>query len=294
MLFAMSLAALAVALVPAATATTSKTVAVSITKTAFVPKALTVNVGDTVTWTNKDTQNQQVQCAKCPFTSSVLAPNHSYSYKFIKIGKFAITDPLHTRIKGTVTVKASTATSVTLGAKPKVVKYLTQTTLSGQVSSGKAHESVVILGRDCNQTLFSTVTTVSTGSHGRFTLPLTMKENTVYQARWTTAKSTEVSVRVRPRIRLAKIAPHKFRVRVKAAESFAGKTVIFQKQTAAGGWRKVKIVGLHFLTTTSTGTVISGRTFKSKIRRGRMVRILMRSSQTLPCYLGNHSNVITS
>src|SRR5437867_9703 len=100
MLFAALLAALAVGLVPAATATTSKTVAVSITKNAFVPRAVTVNVGDTVKWTNADTQTHQVACGKCPFTSPVLNAGDTYSHMFKTKGKFAIRDPLHTKIKG--------------------------------------------------------------------------------------------------------------------------------------------------------------------------------------------------
>src|SRR6266568_8674 len=129
MLFASLLAALAVGLVPAATATTSKTVAVSITKNAFVPKNVTVNVNDTVKWTNADTQNHQVACAKCPFTSPVLKPGDTFSHAFNTAGKFAIRDPLNTHIKGTVTVNA--LAGVSLVAKPRVVKYLLSTTLSG-------------------------------------------------------------------------------------------------------------------------------------------------------------------
>ncbi len=68
------LAALALSLTPATAATTSKTFAVSITKQAFVPKAVTIEVNDSVKWTNKDTVNHQVACQKCPFTSPVLRP----------------------------------------------------------------------------------------------------------------------------------------------------------------------------------------------------------------------------
>src|SRR5438876_6259879 len=116
MLLAALLAAVAVGLVPAATATTAKTVAVSITKTAFVPKDVTVNVGDSVKWTNNDTQSHQVACAKCPFTSGVLKPGDTFTHAFKAAGKFAIRDPLHTHIKGSVTVNASN--TVSLAAAP--------------------------------------------------------------------------------------------------------------------------------------------------------------------------------
>src|SRR5438105_11374664 len=99
-----------VLLVPAATA---KTVNVDLSKLGFVPSATTVQAGDTVMWTNKDTENHQVVCKACPFTSPVLKAGETYSYKFDKVGKFTTDDPLNGDKKGTVTVKA-VPTGVTL------------------------------------------------------------------------------------------------------------------------------------------------------------------------------------
>lgn len=291
-LFVGLLAALAVALVPAATATTAKTVSVSITRTAFVPKSVTIKVGDAVKWTNTDTVNHRVACTKCPFTSPVLKPGNTYTYTFTKAGKFAVHDPLHTKIKGTVTVQAGPK-SVTLTVAPKAIKYLQSTTLSGHISPGKSGQHVVILGRECGQAAFSTVGTLTTGAGGAFTLTVTPKMKTVYQARWNTVMSTQVPVLVRPRIKLAHLTGHKYRVKVKAARSFVGKRVVFQKKTASGTWVKVKRVTLKTETTVGS-TIISKATFKSRIRHGKKVRILLKSKQAAPCYLGNHSNTITS
>ncbi len=55
----------------------AKTVTVDISRLGFVPAAVTVQTGDTVTWTNKDTVNHQVVCATCPFTSPPLTPGLS-------------------------------------------------------------------------------------------------------------------------------------------------------------------------------------------------------------------------
>ena len=290
LLFAALLAAIAVGLVPAATATTANLVTVSITKNAFVPKAVTVNVGDTVKWTNTDTQSHQVACSKCPFTSGVLKANDTFKYTFKTAGKFAIRDPLHTKLKGTVTVNPSN--SVIFGATPKVVKYLSAVTLSGRVGNGKSGQNVAILSKECGQTTFSHVTTVKTGSGGAFNLSQTPSRNTVYEAKWNTA-SKDSSVRVRPRIKFAKIGSHKFRVRVKAAQSFVGKRVVFQKLTPAMTWTKVKRVKLTKLVTFGS-TNVSSRSFKVTIRHGMTVRMLLKSSQAAPCYLGNHSRTLTS
>lgn len=290
MILAALFAALAVGLLPAAASTTAKTVNVSITKNAFVPKSVTVNVGDSVKWTNSDTQNHQVSCAKCPFTSPVLKPNDTFTHVFHTAGKFTIRDPLHTKLKGTVTVNASN--SVTLFAKPKVVKYLSSTTLSGTVGSGKANENVVFLSKACGETTFSHITTQKTGTNGRFALKQTPTKNTVYQVKWNTA-SNEQSVRVRPRIKFAKIGSHKYRVRVKAAQSFVGKRVVFQKLSPAMNWVKVKRVKLKKLVTIGT-TDVSSASFKVKIRHGKTVRMQMKSSQAAPCYISGHSRTLTS
>jgi len=78
--------------------------------------------------------------------------------------------------------------------------------------------------------------------------------NTTYEAKWGTATSKAVKVKVRPRIRLAKIGSHKYSVRVKAAKPFAGKYVLFQKRTATGTWVKVKMVTLKSVSTIGTTT----------------------------------------
>jgi plastocyanin len=285
------LAALAVGLVPAATATTATTVAVSITRNAFVPKAVTINVGDSVKWTNKDTRRHQVSCSKCPFTSGVLNPGGSFTHTFKTAGKFAIVDPLHAKIKGSVTVKATN--EVSLVAKPRVIKYLQSTILSGTVGTGKSGEHVSILSKKCGETAYSRLTTLTTGTDGIYTLKQTPGMNTAYEAKWKTSTSKTRAVGVRPRIKFAKIGSHKYRVRVKAAQSFVGKRVVFQKLTAAMTWTRVKRVTLTKLAVFGS-TDVSSKSFKVRIRHGKTVRMLLKPSQAAPCYLGNHSRSLKS
>src|SRR6187401_851329 len=92
------LLAAAVVLLVAAPAP-AKTVTVDISKAGFVPAAVSVQTGDMVVFTNKDTANHQVVCAACPFTSSVLAPNANASFTFTKVGKFNLVDPLNNNKK---------------------------------------------------------------------------------------------------------------------------------------------------------------------------------------------------
>lgn len=291
LIYPLVLAALAVALVSTATATTSKTAKVKITNVAFVPKSVSVNVGDYVRWTNTGTVDQRVVCAKCPFTSPVLKPGKAYFYQFNTAGKFAITDPLHTKIKGSVTVTATSKT-VTLSASPGTVTYNHNTVLSGAITPARSGVNISILAKECGQSNFSKVATTTTTTGGQYTVNQMPTMNTDYVARWAPVDSPAVTVNVRPVIRLKKIASHKFSVRVKAAKPFAGNYVRFQKKTSHG-WVTVKKVTLKTVSTVGSTTVTKAK-FKSKIRHHKKVRTLMPSSQAAPCYVKGHSNVIRS
>ena len=76
------LVAIAVLCIPSALAATQT---VDITRAGFTPNKVTIDFGDTVTWTNKDTSNHQVLADQAAFpTSPVLAANQTYSYTFAK------------------------------------------------------------------------------------------------------------------------------------------------------------------------------------------------------------------
>ena len=78
---------------------------------------VTVQAGDSVTWTNKDTATHQVICATCPFNSPALAAGQTFTYPFAKAGKYSVVDPLNKNKKMTVTVAAAPAT-VSVGGRP--------------------------------------------------------------------------------------------------------------------------------------------------------------------------------
>jgi plastocyanin len=285
------LAAVVCALVGAANAISATTTTVSITKAGFAPKNVTVTAGDTVKWVNNDTKNQQVECKTCTFTSPVLKPTDSYSFTFNTVGKFAITDPLNSKAKGTVTVKAAGPT-VSLAAKPPTVKYLAATALSGADSAKRVNQNVTLLGKDCKAANFNKLTTAKTGTGGTFAFTDKPAMNTAYEAKIGTATSKEIAVKVQPTIQLSKVGRHKFSVAVSAASSFTGKQVLFQKRRTSGKWVTVKKVTLK-ATAISGGTATTSANFKSKVRH-RRVRISIVLSQTTPCYAASRSNVIRS
>ena len=66
---------------------------VDITQAGFTPSKVTIDYGDTVTWTNKDISNHQVLADQTAFpTSPVLAANQTYSHTFTKSGSFGYRD----------------------------------------------------------------------------------------------------------------------------------------------------------------------------------------------------------
>lgn len=284
----------------AAAPVTAATFNVGITRAGFVPDELTVRVGDTVTWTNLDTQAHQVvsQSQGNVFASPVLQPNQSFSYTFRTAGRVTVTDPLNRNRRMTITVGApqqQPGLSVTIAARPQVVIYGGATTISGTVSSQRAGERVTLFAQACGGA-FARVADVQTGTGGAYTFtgvkPL---NNTIYRVEVRKATSPSVAVKVRPRVRLGKVAPRKFSVRVFAATSFAGKVAVFQRfNSTRRVWVKVRTVTLRASNTGIAPTVVSAANFTARVRTGLRVRLVLGQAQVGACHLAGRSNIIRS
>jgi plastocyanin len=286
------LAAGVVALLVAAPAP-AKTVTVDISKLGFVPAAVTVQVGDAVVWTNKDTANHQVVCLTCTFTSPVIPPGQTFTFTFTKVGKFTTVDPLNKNKKGTVTVTAAPA-AVSVAANPRLMNYGNTTTLSGAISSGQTNQKVEILAMPCGETAAKVVGNATTTTGGSFSFQHQPTLTTSYQARYKpatgpTVTSAPIAVQVRPIVLLARNKLHSFTVQVAAAQSFVGKAILFQRWvTARHRWNTVKTVFLGTRapgTSPLAGTTVSRASFKAGLRAGIRVRAVLPAGQAAPCYL---------
>jgi plastocyanin len=296
-IFAGALCALAFSSVASA-----KTVAVDISQVGFVPANVSLQVGDTVTFTNKDTVNHQAVCQTCPFTSPVLKPNETYSYTFTKAGKFTYTDPLNKNKKGTATVTAAPAV-VSIVAAPSVVVYGGKTTLSGTISTQPTGQKVDILAQVAGENAYKVIASVNTTAGGTYTYAVAPAKNTSYEARTKLAgvpliTSSAVTVKVRPRVGLARRSLNHFRVSVTASDSFVGRYVVFQRFIASTGkWRTLKSVQLKAMVQTSLplpGTFVSSSTFTVKVKKGLKVRAILAPLQAGSSYLAGSSPVIRS
>ncbi len=73
--------------------------------TAFSPDDVTVKLGDTVVWINKDPFPHTATSTTGAFDSKVLQPDDSFKYKAVKKGDFAYICELHPTMKGMLRVE---------------------------------------------------------------------------------------------------------------------------------------------------------------------------------------------
>src|SRR5262249_8131011 len=91
------------------TTPTPTTVTATIMNGAINPNQISVSVGSTVTWTNKDTTAHSVVADGGAFNSGTIAPDGHFSYTFPAAGTFAYHDPSNPGVNGTVTVTGSSS-----------------------------------------------------------------------------------------------------------------------------------------------------------------------------------------
>lgn len=289
----------AAAMLAVSGAAVAKTSSVTITKNGYVPKALTIAQGDTVQFTNSDTVAHQVTFktttgVTCTPNPLVLAAAANGSCTFQTAGRYTYSDPniKGKTFSGTITVTAA-AESLSLTAKPLLLIYGGKVTLSGALSTQKTGESIDVLAQQCGTNTPSKTATVLTTTAGAYASTAQPLMNTAYSTKLRNVASAAVTVRVRPRPRLAKVAAHRYSLRVFAAQSFAGKYASFQRYNGTlHRWVAVKTVRLAANTTGVAPTVISAVSFRSTVKTGLRVRATLGQAQVGSCYAAGLSNTI--
>jgi plastocyanin len=264
---------------------------VTITRTAFTPADVSVNVGEVVTWRNTDTVAHQVVFSRLPCNLTIQA-GQSASCTFRAGGRYSYEDRTQQpRLRGSVTVSGPRA-SVTLAAPRASATFNAPITLSGVVSNQAAGESVTINAQECGKTSFTRLGSATTAASGNWTFGVRPTINTVYRARWRTNESSTITIKVRPAIRLSRVGS-RFRVRLTAAQSFTGRTILLQRYRAAvRRWATLKRVRLGPSTTPTAGTFVTTARFRTRNRRGWRLRVLLPQAQAGACYLAAPSNTL--
>ena len=88
--------------------------AVDIAGFAFSPSSVTIDVGDTVTWTNADAQSHTATADDASFDTGTIAGSTSKSVTFATAGTFGYHCKIHPSMTGTVVVQAAAG-----GATPR-------------------------------------------------------------------------------------------------------------------------------------------------------------------------------
>jgi plastocyanin len=249
--------------------------AVQIKSTGFAPATVTINQGDSVTWTNTDNKDHQVVANGGSFASPILKPNQKYTRTFQNGGTFRYHDALYPALRGTVTVRGASPV-VTLATSAPVVKFGGQVTLAGTVNNKRAGETVVIAALPFGQTTKQVAATLQTSSNGAFSFTVSPQVNTTYQAQWKGAESS-VIVQVQPTIKLLFVSgPDHFHFYVTAGQSFAGRFAYLQRFTLLKTWVNVRKLQLGQL----SGRIMRMKFVRSSIPRGRWsIRIYMPASE---------------
>jgi len=245
---------------------------VSITNSGFVPNAVTIEQGDSITWTNSDTRNRQPISQDAAFASPILKPGETYTFTFKGDGKFTITDALVRNQRGTVTVtKPAPLGSPSLAASKRQVIYGASLVLTGKVPIVKAGEKVslradVLTPAGTRQA--SAISETNTANDGSFTFTHTPTAQTTYTVVWQSAPaigqtSEPVTVNVAPRVGLGvvrKLSGRRvvFSTKATSAISYAGKSVYIQRRNSFGQWISIKRVVLGAAATQSTARLPKG------------------------------------
>ena len=99
----------------ASTPSFAATVAVNIQNFLFQPKGITINLGDSVKWTNKDAAPHTATSDTALWDSGTLSTNASFTRIFDKTGKFTYHCTIHPGMTGSVTVRTSEQTKIKIG-----------------------------------------------------------------------------------------------------------------------------------------------------------------------------------
>jgi plastocyanin len=281
---------------PAATA--SQTITIS--KTGYKPTAVSIMTGDTVVFANTDTVAHTVifkttTGVKCTATPLAVPPGQSASCTFSSAGKFNFSDATGKgkNFRGSVTVSTPLATTLTVA--PKTVPYGRKVTLAGALTSKLSGQQLQVLALQCGAAAPTKLANITTTTGGAFTYQAQPLKGTAYSVQNKGVTSVSVSTSVLPRLRIGKVAKHKYSLHISAGDTFAGKYATFQRyRSSTKRWVKVKRVLLQANATGVAPTVITSAAFGSGIRGGLKVRVTLGKAQVGTCYLAGKSNTIRS
>jgi len=184
--------AAAVAAPPSLAASAGEQRSVDIPGTLFSPDALTVLVGDTVTWTNHDRMTHTVTADHGEFDSDRLEPGAHFASTFVQAGVYRYHCRIHRFMHGEIDVYA-----VALIGPTRSVRLGSTVTLSG-LAPGDVRS--VTLEQQQGDGSFGGVAAAAPAADGSFNFPITVSGPSRFRARAGEQLSDPVAVRPQPLI----------------------------------------------------------------------------------------------
>jgi plastocyanin len=301
LLIALASLAASVAAADSARSAAAASKTVKITKTGYNPASVSITVGDTVVFDNADTAAHTVDFKpttgiKCPTALPLAVPaGQSASCTFSTAANIKFSDPAQKGKAFHGTIAVASAPDVSLTATPRSVVYGGKVTLSGKLVTQQSGQSLTVMAQECSATNSTKVSTVTTTTGGAYTTQATPLKQTAYTVKLKNSASLASTVKVQPRLKLRKVARHRYALKISAAQSFAGKVASFQRYNAKlKSWRGVKQVLLKANSTGTAPTVFTTAKFRSKVKAKTRVRALLKQTQVGTCYAAGKSNTIRS
>jgi hypothetical protein len=159
----------------------------------------------------------------------------------------------------------------------------------------KAGDSIDVLAQQCGANAPTKLTTVLTTATGSFSTTAQPLMNTAYSAKTKSATSAVATVRVRPVLKLSRVAAHKFSLRLTAAQSFAGAYASFQRYNGVlHRWVALQVIPLRAGAAAVAPNVTTAAAFRSTVKTGLRVRATLAQRQAGNCYAAGVSNTIRS
>jgi|GEM_PF-6393333 len=194
----------------------------------------------------------------------------------------------------TSVVTAPAATSVALRAGRLLLVYGTPVTLTGTVTGAQSGSIVTIWGaHPGSKSLKFADATVQ--PDGTFSATIHPRMRTTFIAKINGAQSSPVSVNVRPRVVVHRLAGHRFRINVLTAQPLLRRYVLIQRWVPSKHlWTSVKRVYLNRMLTPSGVTAIVSSGLVRLHLGGVMTRVFVPLGQTRPAYVSGTSSAFSA
>jgi hypothetical protein len=189
----------------------------------------------------------------------------------------------------------SVAETISIGARPTVLRWGQTTMISGGVGSGQAGVDIYLESQACSEGKWEIVAGPHTDDAGRFAVEIGGGVNRLVRARAEGATSNVLTIGQRPSVTLQQRPPGSFRVHVNAMRPLWRKRVVLQRyDPSIRNWRNLRSAVLAESGAAPGSPFVWARTgrFRQQVSKGTLLRATLPLGQAKPCYFAGYSNLL--